>query len=69
MLFLHSGLFGMAIMAGIGILGAAQLTYATAQILNNPQFRDPMLGALCLFAGLFNLFQAILSILLSSNRR
>jgi modulator of FtsH protease len=64
-----SGVLSMIIMAGIGILGAAQLAYATSQILNNPQFRDPMLGALALFAGLFNLFQAILSILISSNRR
>jgi modulator of FtsH protease len=68
MFFLHSGVLGMCITAGIGILGAAQLAWATSQILNNPQFRDPMLGALALFAGLFNLFQAILRILVSSRR-
>jgi modulator of FtsH protease len=67
--FLHIGLLGMLIAAGIGIFGVCILVYATSQVLNNPSADSPIPGALMLFAGLFNVFVAILNILLRMNRR
>jgi len=64
--FLHMGGLGLAITLGIGLLACGQLVYATGQVLNNPEFDDPTVGAMILFAGLFNLFQVILSLLLRS---
>ena len=60
---LHSGGFGVAILVGIGLLGTLQLLWATSTVLRDPDFKDPAVGALCLFAGLFNLFQVVLSLL------
>lgn len=67
--FLNIGLLGMLIAAGIGILGVCILVYATSEVLNNPLADSPIPGALMLFAGLFNVFVAILNILLRFNRR
>jgi FtsH-binding integral membrane protein len=67
--FLNIGLLGMLIAAGIGILGVCILVYATSEVLNNPLADSPIPGALMLFAGLFNVFVAILNILLRLNRR
>ncbi len=66
---LGSGGFGhMAILLGIGALGTMQLLWATSTVLRDPDFDEPGYGALALFAGLFNLFQVILSLLISSRR-
>lgn len=65
---LGSGGFHMAILLGIGALGTMQLLWATATVLRDPDFKEPGYGALALFAGLFNLFQVILSLLMSSRR-
>ncbi len=66
---LGSGGFGhMAILLGIGALGTMQLLWATSTVLRDPDFDEPGYGALALFAGLFNLFQVILSLLMSSRR-
>jgi modulator of FtsH protease len=62
--FLNIGVLGMLIAAGIGILGVCILVYATSEVLHNPQADSPIPGALMLFAGLFNVFVAILNILL-----
>jgi len=67
--FLNIGVLGMLIAAGIGILGVCILVYATSEVLNNPDADSPIPGALFLFAGLFNVFVAILNILLRLNRR
>jgi FtsH-binding integral membrane protein len=67
--FLNIGLLGMLIAAGIGILGVCILVYATSAVLHNPDADSPIPGALMLFAGLFNVFVAILNILLRLNRR
>ena len=67
--FLNIGLLGILIAAGIGILGVCILVYATSEVLHNPLADSPIPGALMLFAGLFNVFVAILNILLRLNRR
>jgi modulator of FtsH protease len=67
--FLNIGLLGILIAAGIGILGVCILVYATSEVLNNPEADSPIPGALILFAGLFNVFVAILNILLRLDRR
>jgi FtsH-binding integral membrane protein len=67
--FLNIGVLGMLIAAGIGILGVCILVYATSDVLNNAAADSPIPGALFLFAGLFNVFVAILNILLRLNRR
>jgi FtsH-binding integral membrane protein len=67
--FLNIGLLGILIAAGIGILGVCILVYASSEVLNNPEADSPIPGALILFAGLFNVFVAILNILLRTQRR
>lgn len=67
--FLHIGFLGILIAAGMGIFGVCILVYATSDVLNNPAADSPIPGALILFAGLFNVFVAILNILLRMNRR
>jgi len=66
--FPMSGGFGLFILLGVGVLGTLQLLWATSSVLRDPDFRDPAYGALALFAGLFNLFQVILSVLIRSRR-
>ena len=63
---LHSGPMGLVILLGMGLLGTLQLLWATSKVLRDPEFKDPASGALMLFAGLFNIFQVVLSLL---NRR
>lgn len=67
--FLHIGALGILVAAGIGIFGVCILVYSTSDVLNNPEADSPIPGALMLFAGLFNVFVAILNILLRMNRR
>ncbi len=64
-LLLHSGLLGILISVGIGIFGVFILVYATSEVLNNPDFDNPVSGALMLFAALFNIFVSTLRLLLS----
>jgi FtsH-binding integral membrane protein len=66
-MFFKSGVFGLVLAVGVGILGTLQLLWATSSVLRDPEFRSPVRGAFMLWAGLFNLFQAILY-LLSSRR-
>jgi modulator of FtsH protease len=67
--FLDIGFLGILIAAGIGIFGVCILVYSTSEVLNSPYADSPIPGALMLFAGLFNVFIAILNILLRLNRR
>jgi FtsH-binding integral membrane protein len=68
-MFLNIGFLGILIAAGIGIFGVFILVYATSDVLNNPAADSPIPGALTLFAGLFNVFVAVLNILLRLDRR
>jgi len=65
---LGSGTFGLFLCLGVGVLGTLQLLWATSSVLHDPEFDEPAYGALCLFAGLFNLFSTILRLLMSSRR-
>ena len=66
--FLHIGVLGIVIAIGIGIMGVCMLVYATSDVLHNQNADSPIPGALYLFAGLFNIFVAVLNLLLSLNR-
>lgn len=61
-------LFTYLLLGVVAVLAVSQLLYGTSKVLNDPEFRDPISGALILFAGIFNLFQVVLSLLLSSGR-
>jgi|WetSurMetagenome_2_1015567.scaffolds.fasta_scaffold218466_2 modulator of FtsH protease len=62
--FLHMGPLGILISAGIGVLGVIALISSTSAVLGSPDADSPIPGALALFAGVFNIFVATLSILL-----
>ena len=63
-MFLGIGFLSMLISGAIGIFGVFILVNATSQVLNNPEYDEPTMGALMLFAGLFNVFVAIIHLLL-----
>jgi len=62
--FLHIGVMGMLISAGIGFMGVLGLVYSTSGVLRTTDSDSPIPGALMLFAGVFNVFVAALNILL-----
>lgn len=62
--FLHLGWLGMLISVGVGALGVFALVSSTSGVLNSPDADSPIPGALALFAGVFNIFVAVLNILL-----
>ncbi len=62
--FLHIGFLGILISAGIGIMGVISLVSSTSGVLNSPDSDSAIPGALALFAGVFNIFVAVLNILL-----
>ncbi|HEU0120916.1 MAG TPA: Bax inhibitor-1 family protein [Bryobacteraceae bacterium] len=62
--FLNIGWVGVLISAGIGIMGVIALVSSTSGVLNSPDADSPVPGALALFAGVFNIFVAVLNILL-----
>ena len=66
--FLGSSIIGMVISLAIGMLGAYQLATATSAIVTDPNFNSPAAGSLMLFAGVFNMFQAILRLLIAGGR-
>lgn len=66
--FLQIGLLGMLIAVAIGVFGVMVLVYATSDLLHQPQIDSPIPAALTLFAGLFNIFVAVLNLLLSFGR-
>ncbi len=65
-MFLGSSMLGLVISGVVGIIGLVQLASATSTIVTNPDFNSPAAGALMLFAGLFNLFQVVLRLLIGS---
>ncbi len=68
-MFLNIGFLGMLISGAIGIFGVFILVNATSQVLNNPEYDEPTMGAGMLYAGMFNVFSAILHILLAFTGR
>ncbi len=64
-MFMHMPILGLVIALIIGIIGVLILVHATSQVLNNPEFDEPVVGAVMLFSGLFNIFVALLHILLA----
>lgn len=62
--FLHIGALGILIAVAIGAIGVFILVYSTSSVLRSPFADSPIPGALMLFAGVFNVFVATLSILL-----
>ena len=64
-IFMPTGILGMLISIGIGIMGVLILVYATSDILHNPELDSPIVGALMLFAGLFNVFTMVIHLLLA----
>ncbi|MCA9775888.1 MAG: Bax inhibitor-1/YccA family protein [Candidatus Eremiobacteraeota bacterium] len=67
-LFLQSSIFGIIISGLAGMLGVYQLAAGTSLIVTNRNFNSPAAGALVLFAGVFNLFQSVLSLLIAGGR-
>ena len=67
-MFLQSSLFSIIIAGVVGMLGVYQLAASTSLIVTDRNFNSPAAGALMLFAGVFNLFQAILSLLIAGGR-
>lgn len=64
-MFITSSILTLVISLAIGIIGVLVLVQATSQVLNNPEFNEPVMGAVMLFSGLFNIFIALLHILLA----
>jgi FtsH-binding integral membrane protein len=62
--FLNIGLLGILVSLAIGALGVCGLVYSTSGVLRSSASDSPIPGALSLFAGMFNVFVATLSILL-----
>ena len=67
--FFPSNALSYLLLGVVGILGVVQLLYGTSKVLNDPEFDDPVSGALILYASIFNLFQVILSLLLNTRSR
>ncbi|MBI2690163.1 MAG: US12 family protein [Acidobacteria bacterium] len=62
--FMNIGWIGVLVSAGIGIMGVISLVSSTSGVLNSPDADSPIPGALALFAGVFNIFVAVLNLLL-----
>ena len=67
--FIQMSGLGLIITIGIGIFGVVSLVYATSDVLNNPEYDNPVQGALMLFAALFNIFVTALRLLLRFSSR
>lgn len=57
------GILGLIICIVLGIFGVFILLYATAGILYDKSIDHPIIGAIMLFSGIFNVFVAVLHIL------
>ena len=65
LVFNGSSILTLIISLAIGFIGVLVLVQATSQVLNNPEFNDPVMGAVMLFSGLFNIFVALLHLLMA----
>lgn len=68
-LVLQTTLLATIISIAIGIYGLLSLVYATSTILNDPDYNNPVYGALFMFAALFNIFVAALRLILTLSSR
>jgi FtsH-binding integral membrane protein len=62
--FLQIGVLGILLSLGVGAMGVCILVYSTSSVLRSADSTSPIPGALSLFAGIFNIFVATLSIAL-----
>ena len=62
--FLHIGVLGIVVSLGIGAIGVFSLVSSTSGVLSSPDADSAIPGAPSLFAGVFNIFVATLSLLL-----
>ena len=58
------GSLGLLISCAIGVFGVMVLVYSTSGLLHDSTIDSPIAGALMLFAGIFNVFVAVIHILL-----
>jgi modulator of FtsH protease len=63
-MFMNIGWLGVLISVGIGAIGVLGLVYSTSGVLRSADADSAIPGALALFAGLFNIFNAVLNLLL-----
>ncbi len=60
-----TGIIGILISIGVGVMGILILVYATSDILHDTSMDSPIIGALMLFAGLFNVFTMVIHLLMA----
>jgi FtsH-binding integral membrane protein len=63
-MFMNIGWLGVLISIGIGVIGVFGLVSSTSGVLRSSDSDSAIPGALALFAGLFNIFNAVLNLLL-----
>jgi modulator of FtsH protease len=63
-MFLGLSALATVISIGVGIFGVLMLVYATSTVLKNPEYDNPIQGALMLFAALFNIFVSALRLMM-----
>lgn len=63
-MFLGLSALATVISIGIGIFGVLMLVYATSTVLKDPEYDNPIQGALMLFAALFNIFVSALRLMM-----
>jgi len=68
-LIFQTTILATIISIAIGIYGLLSLIYATSTILNDPDYNNPVYGALFMFAALFNIFVAALRLILTLSSR
>jgi len=68
-MFLGLSALATVISIGVGIFGVLMLVYATSTVLKNPEYDNPIQGALMLFAALFNIFVSALRLMMRFYRR
>ncbi len=59
------GIFGILISIAVGVMGVMILVYSTSDVLYDESIDHPIIGAVMLFAGLFNVFTAIINLLMA----
>ena len=63
--FMPTGILGILISIAVGVMGVMILVYATSDVLYDETIDHPIIGAVMLFAGLFNVFSAIINLLMA----
>ncbi len=63
-MFLQMTILSIILSLAIGVMGVFILIHATSDVLHNPEADSPIPGALMLFSGLFNVFIAVLRLLM-----